>query len=43
MEEFFLQGDLERQKGMEVSPMMDRYNASIEKSQVGAVQVAVVS
>ncbi len=41
MEEFFLQGDLERQKGMEVSPMMDRYNASIEKSQVGFIDYIV--
>ncbi|XP_022087243.1 cAMP-specific 3',5'-cyclic phosphodiesterase 4C-like isoform X3 [Acanthaster planci] len=41
MEEFFLQGDLERQKGMDVSPMMDRYNASIEKSQVGFIDFIV--
>ncbi|XP_038049560.1 cAMP-specific 3',5'-cyclic phosphodiesterase 4C-like isoform X2 [Patiria miniata] len=41
MEEFFLQGDLERQKGMEVSPMMDRYNASVEKSQVGFIDFIV--
>lgn len=35
MEEFFRQGDRERDiEGMEISPMMDRHNASIEKSQV---------
>ncbi|CAB3987038.1 cAMP-specific 3, 5 -cyclic phosphodiesterase 4C-like isoform X3 [Paramuricea clavata] len=35
MEEFFQQGDRERKiEGMDVSPMMDRYNATIEKSQV---------
>ncbi|XP_046847918.1 cAMP-specific 3',5'-cyclic phosphodiesterase 4C-like isoform X2 [Xenia sp. Carnegie-2017] len=35
MEEFFRQGDRERKiEGMDVSPMMDRYNASVEKSQV---------
>lgn len=28
------QGDLEREKGMEVSPMMDRHNANVAKSQV---------
>ncbi|KXJ18091.1 cAMP-specific 3',5'-cyclic phosphodiesterase 4D [Exaiptasia diaphana] len=35
MEEFFRQGDKERAiDGMDISPMMDRHNASIEKSQV---------
>lgn len=34
MEEFFQQGDKEREAGMEISPMCDRYNATIEKSQV---------
>ena len=34
MEEFFRQGDREREAGMEISPMCDRYNATIEKSQV---------
>eukprot|EP00057_Strongylocentrotus_purpuratus_P022796 XP_011677270.1 PREDICTED: cAMP-specific 3',5'-cyclic phosphodiesterase 4C isoform X4 [Strongylocentrotus purpuratus] len=37
MEEFFRQGDLEREKGVEISPMMDRENASINKSQVGFI------
>ena len=34
MEEFFQQGDKERAAGMDISPMCDRYNATIEKSQV---------
>ena len=35
MEEFFQQGDKEREAGLDISPMCDRYNATIEKSQVG--------
>ena len=31
---FYYQGDVERDKKMEISPMMDRHNANIEKSQV---------
>ena len=34
MEEFFTQGDRERERGMEISPMCDKHNASVEKSQV---------
>ncbi|MGH0180687.1 UNVERIFIED_CONTAM: hypothetical protein FKN15_011563, partial [Acipenser sinensis] len=34
MVEFFTQGDRERDKDMEISPMCDKHNASIEKSQV---------
>lgn len=34
MEEFFQQGDKERQLNLEISPMCDRYNATVEKSQV---------
>ena len=34
MEEFFQQGDRERESGLDISPMCDRYNATIEKSQV---------
>ena len=34
MEEFFRQGDRERDESLEISPMCDRYNATIEKSQV---------
>ena len=33
-EEFFQQGDKERAGGMDISPMCDRYNATVEKSQV---------
>lgn len=36
MAEFFHQGDREREKGMEISPMCDKHTASVEKSQVGA-------
>ena len=35
MEEFFRQGDRERQRGMEVSAMCDRRTASVERAQVG--------
>ena len=34
MEEFFQQGDKERETGLDISPMCDRFNATIEKSQV---------
>ncbi|NXD18344.1 PDE4D phosphodiesterase, partial [Nothocercus nigrocapillus] len=37
MVEFFRQGDREREKGMEISPMCDKHNASVEKSQVGFI------
>lgn len=36
MEEFFRQGDKERERGMEISPMCDKHTASVEKSQVNA-------
>ncbi|KFU95482.1 cAMP-specific 3',5'-cyclic phosphodiesterase 4D, partial [Chaetura pelagica] len=41
MEEFFCQGDRERERGMEISPMCDRHNASVEKSQVGFIEYIV--
>ncbi|XP_065069739.1 3',5'-cyclic-AMP phosphodiesterase 4C-like isoform X3 [Rhopilema esculentum] len=41
MEEFFTQGDIEREKGMDVSPMMDRHNANIAKSQVVFIDYVV--
>ncbi|XP_043867406.1 cAMP-specific 3',5'-cyclic phosphodiesterase isoform X7 [Drosophila mojavensis] len=41
MEEFFLQGDKEREHGMDISPMCDRHNATIEKSQVGFIDYIV--
>uniref|UniRef100_A0A8C3RUT6 Phosphodiesterase n=1 Tax=Chelydra serpentina TaxID=8475 RepID=A0A8C3RUT6_CHESE len=37
MGEFFHQGDREREKGMEISPMCDKLSASVEKSQVGFI------
>uniref|UniRef100_A0A3B5A5C9 Phosphodiesterase n=1 Tax=Stegastes partitus TaxID=144197 RepID=A0A3B5A5C9_9TELE len=41
MVELFTQGDRERDKGMEISPMCDKHNASIEKSQVGFIDYIV--
>ena len=36
IDEFHRQGDKERDAGMEISPMCDRFNATIEKSQVSS-------
>lgn len=41
MGEFFCQGDLERQKGMGVSPFMDRETTSIPKCQVAFIDFIV--
>lgn len=41
MEEFFLQGDREREAKMELSPMCDRHSATIEKTQVGFIDYIV--
>ncbi|XP_064593337.1 3',5'-cyclic-AMP phosphodiesterase 4A isoform X4 [Zonotrichia leucophrys gambelii] len=41
MEEFFRQGDRERERGMEISPMCDKHSASVEKSQVGFIDFVV--
>lgn len=41
MEEFFLQGDREREARMDISPMCDRHSATIEKSQVGFIDYIV--
>ncbi|CAG5133631.1 unnamed protein product [Candidula unifasciata] len=41
MGEFFRQGDLERQQGLDISPMCDRHTATIEKSQVGFIDYIV--
>ncbi|XP_063226590.1 3',5'-cyclic-AMP phosphodiesterase-like isoform X2 [Bacillus rossius redtenbacheri] len=41
MEEFFLQGDKEREQNMDISPMCDRHSATIEKSQVGFIDYIV--
>uniref|UniRef100_A0A3B1JS58 Phosphodiesterase n=1 Tax=Astyanax mexicanus TaxID=7994 RepID=A0A3B1JS58_ASTMX len=35
------QGDRERERGMEISPMCDKHNASVEKSQVGFIDYIV--
>ncbi len=40
-EEFFCQGDKERELGMDISPMCDRNNATIEKSQIGFIDYIV--
>lgn len=34
MEEFYQQGDKERDLGLDISPMCDRFNSTVEKSQV---------
>ncbi|XP_040564137.1 3',5'-cyclic-AMP phosphodiesterase 4C isoform X7 [Lepeophtheirus salmonis] len=41
MEEFFQQGDKEKEEGLDISPMCDRHNATIEKSQVGFIDYIV--
>lgn len=41
MEEFFRQGDKERDSKLEISPMCDRATASIEKSQVSFIDFIV--
>ncbi|XP_031350743.1 cAMP-specific 3',5'-cyclic phosphodiesterase isoform X3 [Photinus pyralis] len=41
MEEFFLQGDREREAKMEISPMCDRHSATVEKTQVGFIDYIV--
>lgn len=41
MEEFFRQGDKERERGMEISPMCDKHTASVEKSQVTSARMCV--
>ncbi|XP_054274687.1 cAMP-specific 3',5'-cyclic phosphodiesterase isoform X4 [Macrosteles quadrilineatus] len=41
MEEFFQQGDKEREANMDISPMCDRHNSTIEKSQVGFIDYIV--
>ena len=33
-QEFFSQGDKEREIGIDISPICDKYNATIEKTQV---------
>uniref|UniRef100_A0A8C8HWT7 Phosphodiesterase n=2 Tax=Oncorhynchus tshawytscha TaxID=74940 RepID=A0A8C8HWT7_ONCTS len=41
MEEFFSQGDRERERGMEISPMCDKHNTSVQKNQVGFIDYIV--
>merc|ERR1719369_2454575 len=41
MKEFWKQGDKEREQGLEISPMCDRENATVEKSQVGFISFIV--
>merc|ERR1711916_51567 len=42
VEEFFAQGDKERQRGIPVSPFMDREHAMVPKSQVGFISFVVL-
>lgn len=41
MEEFFNQGDLEREKGMAISPLCDRTTVSLPDSQTGFIKFVV--
>ncbi|XP_076880486.1 3',5'-cyclic-AMP phosphodiesterase 4C-like isoform X3 [Brachyhypopomus gauderio] len=41
MVEYFTQGDRERDRGMEISPMCDKHTASVEKTQVGFIDYIV--
>ncbi|XP_046374224.1 cAMP-specific 3',5'-cyclic phosphodiesterase 4C-like isoform X4 [Haliotis rufescens] len=41
MDEFFRQGDRERDQGLDISPMCDRHTATVEKTQVGFIDYIV--
>ncbi|XP_076814604.1 3',5'-cyclic-AMP phosphodiesterase 4C-like isoform X4 [Clavelina lepadiformis] len=41
MDEYWMQGDVERAAGLEISPMCDRNNTSVEKSQVMFIDFVV--
>uniref|UniRef100_K3WII6 PDEase domain-containing protein n=1 Tax=Globisporangium ultimum (strain ATCC 200006 / CBS 805.95 / DAOM BR144) TaxID=431595 RepID=K3WII6_GLOUD len=41
-EEFFRQGDTERQFGMPISPLCDRFNCKFEKNQIGFLDFVVL-
>ena len=41
MNEFWNQGDIERKLKLDISPMCDRHNANVEKSQVGFIDYIV--
>jgi cAMP-specific phosphodiesterase 4 len=40
-EEFFQQGDKEREAGMDISPMMDRNNSNLNNMQMGFIEFVV--
>lgn len=42
MEEFFQQGDKEREQNLDISPMCDRHSATIEKSQVNSISAHIL-
>ena len=42
MDEFFLQGDVEAELGLDISPLCDRKTTSIPESQVGFIQYVVL-
>ena len=42
IDEFFKQGDLERQKGLPISFNCDRYNVSLSQSQIGFIDAIVL-
>ena len=39
MEEFFKQGDIERERGLEFSPLCDRHNTMVPQSQIGKIKI----
>ena len=41
MEEFFKQGDIERERGLEFSPLCDRHNTMVPQSQIGFIDFIV--
>lgn len=41
LEEYFRQGDIERARGLDISPMCDRHNITVEKSQIGFIDYIV--
>ena len=42
MEEFFKQGDREKEQGLEFSPLCDRHNTMVPQSQIGFIDFIVV-
>ena len=42
MEEFFKQGDREREMGLDISPLCDRNNTQVPQSQIGFIDYIVV-